>query len=268
MKRLFLLILAAALFIIIVHVKPDAKEKPYQFENAFNDSCEKAVKINKYQFVSRIYENFFYHLQLIDKFSLEEKIDIMKALYLNLSDKYPFTLIIKNYQDRKDLLIAIRIHPENKTGIPVFVMTNYDLKNKKMITKEEELNNAYASLYYLAGDRFVHYSQYKIDARALEKEGPNNIADIYIFDEKPENDAAAQDMLLKHLGELKDDREKYIPLMTLCQYYLTVQNYAKADETLKEAKKLLYKNKNDNWNIIYTITIDEYAIVKAVCAGK
>lgn len=218
--------------------------------------------LNPYFFLNYFYTDALLNLDLLGRFTIEEKTAMVKRLFANLREEYPAKLIVKDYIRGKDLEIAYRIL-NGKGGRSLVMLTNYNARTKRIVTGGN-LAEAYATLYYIKGKKLV--SNHYIYTKELEdknKDNPNNLADLYIFDDVDENDAAIEKMLLEQIGTVGIPSRKFVALSTLCQYYLSVKDLNKTKETLQQAFNVLENEiteKKEYWGVLYTVMREEYAI--------
>lgn len=129
------------------------------------------------------------------------------------------------------------------------------------------MKNAYAAYYYLKDNKLIK-SQYvfsKKEEKALIKsKNINNLADYYIYDDNPENDQKAKELLIKEIYETKDVNHKYFCMMTLTEYYFTKNDLEKVKQIIADAKPILLQVKDQlksDYELIYNVTNDMYKLM-------
>jgi hypothetical protein len=253
------------ILLMIIYSSLSSATTDYKIINDNNKSYSKSLKLNKFIFVSYIYEHCFCNLNLLDKLSFSDRKIIIAKLYLNLSRDYPVQLIIPNYEKSNELLVSIRVQPIKKAEYEsVILATNYITSKNRLIIKDEEFNDAYATLYYIVNDRLIYYKY--LDNTDAENEyiknnEINNLANHYIYDNNFKNDDQCENLLINYIKN--DDLNKtFIARLTLVQYYLLNNNFNKALKVLNETDNIIKKNKYDNWQELYNYTKEEYELTK------
>lgn len=96
----------------------------------------------------------------------------------------------------------------------------------------------------------------------------NNLADLYIFDERVENDSLVEDLLFEHLDTTESAVLRYVGYLTLAQYYMITDDLEKAEENLAEAEMMFadYFTEEDkaNLGLPFIVTKEEVQIMALV----
>ena len=93
---------------------------------------------------------------------------------------------------------------------------------------------------------------------------PHNLADLYIFDERAENDHLIEELLLEYINSSYSQVSKFVGNLTFVQYYMVTNELEKAREKLAEAEALFAdlegRDKKD-WRVPLLITQEELQII-------
>ncbi len=108
------------------------------------------------------------------------------------------------------------------------------------------------------------YSKQK-EAELIKADNINNLADYYIYDNKPDNDAKAEKMLTGRIKETKDINEKFICMLTLSEYYCIRNDLKKVKKLLAELKGMLPQlddRLKGNYEMIFNAANDMYTMMQ------
>jgi len=164
----------------------------------------------------------------IQHLTSDDKILIIRTVLNNVNAKKPAMLIIKDYETNSSLNIFFRIF-SNQNNTSLIVVTNYNIKSKKLAKNKSEFESCYGILYHIMIGKLVKDNDLheKGKKSAFDK---NLKADLYLFDEIEKNDNEIEQLVKEHIKEEKEPFRNYIGHITLVQYYISVKRY---DDALK-----------------------------------
>lgn len=276
-KRILGLVILVMLLVVCVQGEAKAGIWPFTSKSKQPEKLDYTVRVlkpvgaNTYNLnlffpVNGFYTDIFYQCNLIDKFTLEEKMQIIKEVFYNLSPDEPVLVFIDKFDGKNGLMFYFKI--VNYEGKPaVLVMTNYDPKKKKVLLTEKDLDNAYMNLYHICDDRLVAhsclYDQKLLDQLKKDQEW-NNIADRYLFDERLDNDSQVEGLLTQAL-DTDVPELRLVTNMTLVEYHLVSANFEGAGQALENGLSIVdneIHDRKDYWKQLYKMTEEIYEITK------
>jgi hypothetical protein len=244
-KSILMICLTAAVFLGSCATEQQTGEitSIYTYEILMPDQPETDIlDVNTYTAVHLLYMDIFYRLDLMDALSAEDKAEITGAMMNNISFRYPVNVIIRDYFTEGDLKLGIRLGQDS--GPPYIVlMANMDRTNGRMISNEDSFGNAYYVLYYVVNGSMVRESNLfdpSMEQEYLSQDIPNNLADLYLFDEKPDNDRLIQGYLEEGVRG-GDPFSRAVAHATWAQYCLSLNDYSGAAAHLEEVSGLRRK---------------------------
>lgn len=226
--------------------RPDYDGRHYRIYVDKSDTNVK-YKVNDFYSVYYVYMNVIRALDINEELSDHEIEKIICIIIDNLKKRKIVQLQIDNHRGTGTLRVTLRPEIAPKKGKAIlWIVSNYNANAKQVVTGEAE-KDAYATFFYLEGDKLVKYqyvSQPKSDAD-LKKLSVNNLADYYLLDGDPANDKLGFNLLLKEIEKMGDVPDRALLYMTLSEYYLLSQRVERAKECLDKAEAII-RGLNDN----------------------
>lgn len=264
------------LLVVLVQGEAQAGFWPFTSKSKQPEKLEYSVEVTKpvnkntynlnlFYPVNGIYTDIFYQLDLMEKFTLEEKTKIIKEIFFNLSADNVVFLTIQKFDGKNPLAVGFKIVKyEDKNAL--MVVSNYDPKKKKVIMNKEEMKNASMNVYIICGEKLVAYSclySAAEEAELLKGEEWNNLGDRLLFDELADNDIRIADALGKGL-ETDVPELKFAATMTFVQFYLMSGNFESARQSLENGSTIIDNEIEDKdyWGKLYKMTDEVYQITK------
>ncbi len=242
-KTSLLLIIIASLFLIAA--LPSFKSGDYRI---IVENSDKNVdyKADDFYSVYYVYMNVIRALGVSDR--LGER-DIGKVIFMiidNLKKGNVVQLQIDKYKGGT-LRVTLRSDIAPKKDKPgLWIISNYNAKTKQVVSGEDQ-KDAYATLFYLVGNKLVKY-QYahepKTDAE-LKKMSVNSLADYYLLDGDPGNDKVGRDLLITETEKPGDMPDRAMLYMTLSEYHLLAGKVESAKQSLDKAQAAMESIKDE-----------------------
>lgn len=269
MKRVFftlLLVLALSTFVTAQSVQLEY----IGFSLPEGDRGENRYNLEPYYFLHYFYTDVLNIFDLLEPLDLQVKTVMFEKMFNNISEDYPVGIVIKFADREEPLRISYRVF-FTENGRPVLIMlTNYDLEKQELLA--EYSDNCYACFYYIFGDKLVDdYHLFSTEKEAEYQGNLNNLADMYIFDERAENDQLVKELLTEYINTAPAQISKFIGHLTYAQYYMVSGELEKADEALTVAGMLfddyLEEADQENWRIPLTTMKEEAEIMAQFKSG-
>jgi hypothetical protein len=245
----------------------EGKKLDYTIKEFFNE--EKAeYHFNKFYPIHYIYINIFFAFDLHDSFTYEQKKDIIKKIKAIISKNNMTEFRITNFKDNKDLILTYT--PDHPPKYPnetvIWFISNYDF-NKNKIVSGDNMKNAYATFYYVKGDALIKY-QYEYstekEEELINEDNINNLADYYIYDDNPDNDEKAKQLLNECINETADVNRRFVCMLTLTEYYFLRNDLKEVKKIIGELKLLLPQldeKRAENYRLYYDATNELYQMM-------
>lgn len=245
MKKFTLLLVIASLFLV-------ASKQPF-FEGAdYRIYVEKSAdnvdyKVNDFYSVYYVYMNVIRALDINDRLGDRDIEKVISLIIDNLKKRNVVQLQIDNHKGTGTLRVTLRSDLAPKDNKPaLWIISNYNVQTKRVVSGDEE-KNAYATFFYLIGDKLLKYQRVhepKSEAE-LKKMPVNDRADYYLLDGDPANDALGKDLLIKEI-----EKEKNVPVqaflyMTLSEYHLLSGKAGNAKQCLDKSQSLIESLKDE-----------------------
>ena len=249
-KTTFLLIIIASLF--LTASRPDIRPvfTSGNYRIYILEKSDKGVeyKVNDFYSVYYVYMNVIRALDVNMRLGERDIEKVISLIIDNLKKRNVVQLQVDNYRGPGGALsVTLRqdIAPEGNKPI-LLVVSNYNAKTKRVVEGDDQ-KDAYATLYFFAGDKLVK-NRYVFEAKseAELKKGPvNNRADYYLLDGDPRNDALGKDLLTKEIEKPGDAPDRAVLYMTLSEYHLLAGNVGSAKQCLDKARTVIKSVKDD-----------------------
>lgn len=269
MKR----IVFSLVLVLVFSAFASAQIEYIRFAVPDEENSANLYNLEPYYFLHYFYKDVLYFFDLMEPLDLTTKTLMFEKMFNNLSADYPVGIFLKIAGWDEPLCISYRVL-SNEDGMFVVMVTNYDLKQQEILADFSE--NCYARLYYIFGDKLVNGDKlFSAEKEEDYQTNLNNLADLYIFDERVENDSLVEDLLFEHLDTTESAVLRYVGYLTLAQYYMITDDLEKAEENLAEAEMMFadYFTEEDKTNLglPFIVTKEEVqimALVKGAAAGN
>lgn len=242
MKKLILLVVIIGLIgNSLYSTELNKTNKKYEYKIG-SKTLDKEFEWNLFYPTYYLYTVFNMIFELDNYMEDKELKAITKTSIKLLSQGYQSHLIIKNYSNLKNLEITMtpRVSPKDKNKFYILIITNYDLKKKKVVSGDG-MKNAFANFILLKDDKWIKGSNRFNKDEAInfkEEMKINNLCDMYLYDEIKENDELIEDLLINNIKTTDDIVEKYFSTMTLNEYYLFSGEYEKGKKQIEVGTNL------------------------------
>jgi hypothetical protein len=256
-KLLFSLLL---LFVLVPPVS--AQIESIEFSLPEEESSANPYQLEPYYFLHYLYTDVLYFFGLLDELDLPAKTEIFTKLFNNMGAGHPVGVVIKLAGHDEPLRVSYRVFADGDMLL-VYMTTNYDYQKEEILKRFTW--ECYSQLYYIAGDKLVNDNYiYSEEKEEIYKVNLNNLADLYIFDERAGNDHLIEELLLEYINSSYSATSKLVGNLTLAQYYMVMNELEKAQESLAEAEALFAdlegRDKKD-WRVPLLITREELQII-------
>lgn len=241
-KTTLFLIIAAGLFLIAARpaLRPVLTGGDYRVYIEKSDKNAE-YRVNDFYSVYYIYMNVIRAIDLTDRLGDRDIEKLISLIIDNLKKRNVVQLQIDNYKGSGTLRVTLRSDLAPRDGEPaLWVLSNYHAQTKRVVSGDEE-KDAYATFFYLMGDKLVKYQRIqepKSEAE-LKKMPVNDRADYYLLDAVPENDEIGKDLLVKEIGREKDAPVLAFLYMTLSEYHLLDGDVKSARQSLDKARTII-----------------------------
>jgi outer membrane protein OmpA-like peptidoglycan-associated protein len=237
------IIIALFLFLFFTNLFSYSKSKiiedNFNYKIEISDNKNLLPKsFNKYNCIHNLYYDIFATLNP-ENITLIQKTNIMSYICTYLQLDYKIDLYIKNFRLNKDLKISL--FESNELAIKgqnnILLVTNYNVKDNKILTAKDNKENVYKKLYEIKNGLFISANslfQSEKEKEFISKNNKNSLANLYLFDEIVSNDAKIEDLLKKAISE---NNKNTTGSITLAQYYISKIDFINAERILIDAEK-------------------------------
>ena len=180
------------------------------------------LQVSRYHMFHHLHSDVFLRLKLAPRFTAAEEHEIVTHMFSNLSERMPTRLVVPGYDGTKDLIVGMRVLSGFGSRKSIILIANVSVETGSVLEPGADMKQAYARVYHVLGGRLIERSQvYSAEAEARLKIGsPLSLADFYIMDEDPKNDAQAVALLQRLQAESKDPLERFIAFLSLGQLHM------------------------------------------------
>ena len=242
------------------------QEKPYYIE-VLPSPVEKEYIINPYSFIHSFYSLVFYDFRITDIISIEDRKYIMNKVYTGIGSGAQVSFVIKKYLGVDKLSFVFFVH-SNTHEMTLQLKTNYDEGAGVLVPLEipkEEWKHCVSAIYNLIDLKLVHkknmYSFIK-EETLLEERQFVNLAHLYIFDEKEENDSQVEEILQNIIKQNSGNEKSLIASLELSYFYLLNNRVNDTDSVINNATSLLEGEKMAELKWKYILVGEEMEILK------
>lgn len=219
---LLIIVLVTPAFIYSGHLKAEK-----YVINLHEKDEEQLFSINRFRFVHMVY-------RVYDTFGLggfipsEDFGSVVKNLYEDLRRNYQKQMIVKQYENGKDLKILFKfLRFKEQKDFGFYVVTNYDLKAKGIAIDPSTCEDCHTLWYLYGGDLLTDHNKKiepsKATAAQIKAEtfdDLNALATKFIFDDSKANDIQIKNLLDAGLKKAKNEKEMIILFTTYIEYLL------------------------------------------------
>ena len=213
------------------------------FITTHQKDLEKKFEINSFRFIHMI-DRAFRAFKLSGYISEKELPALLKNLYEDLKQNYQKRVVIKNFKDKKSLILLFKFLKREGGGkFDFFIISNFDLKSKTLQSPKDSCNNCWAA-FYLYNDKLLTNYKYESNKTSQKKRQKNKPSDLndqandYLLDEITSNDILIENNLKKALNLSNTHVDKGIILATYVEFYLYQNQLILATRKFKEIKEL------------------------------
>jgi hypothetical protein len=225
-------------------------DPPYYIET-FEMQEKKNIHINTFYYVNHFFLHVLTNFGILDSLNNEDVEYIVGETLKGLSSGEPVNFIYNRFSGEKKLAISLSIVAKDKNNY-LLLLTNYDSKKQDVLpldTPKEKRQDCFTSIYYIAPDKLVnenHFYSKEVENELKKSGNLLNLADFYIFDEKPDNDVLIEEILTKAYANQKKPEDKFQAAILFSLYYMMIDKPDLALSALENARTLLDKNIKTN----------------------
>ncbi|MBR7064000.1 MAG: hypothetical protein IKI31_02470 [Treponema sp.] len=201
---------------------------------------------SEFGFVALFYERIAFNFDLLNKIDSQKLQESCKFILTSLKQGKKAQLLVKNYDDGKDLYFNFGQFQKDETSI--LVTSNYDAVTKKLLQKGDDLRNSFALLYQVVDGLVVKSNAPK---EAEKSDNKLHYANNLLFDKNKKNDSAIKKLLEEEIAENKTPAAYIV----LSQFYFSSKNVKWGLKFLEENKSAI--TKDENLSKIYEYTYAE-----------
>ena len=131
---------------------------------------------SKFEFVTLFYQDIFFNRNLLNSVNREDLRAVCRMVYENLLQGRKSQIVVKNFLDGQDLVIAIGQLPGTNDNL--LITTNYNSAENSIITDPEDLANSWALLYYIDSGKLVYYKKINEERQTAQQKLQQNLSDL------------------------------------------------------------------------------------------
>ncbi|MBN2440674.1 MAG: hypothetical protein JXJ04_04995 [Spirochaetales bacterium] len=243
-------------------------EKPYYIE-ILPSLTDKDYTINPYSFIHSFYSMVFYDFRLTTLIPLEERKEIMKTVYDEILLGSQVNFIIKKYMD-VDKLSFVFYTFSSRQGLICELKTNFDEGAEVLVPLDmpkEEWKRCVSINYQLINTKLVHKSEmysFAAEQNLLENNDFVELAHLYIFDEKEENDDQIREILDKIIRRNSGNDLGIKARLELVFFYLLNNDISSAEIIMSQINQLMPEEAGSTLYTDFIITNEEMEILKTI----
>ena len=202
------------------------------------------LKMDDFYLTHHLYIDLFLRENLFPEASPEEVASVLKAIkkYVSLENKLDIEI---NKPGKGNYLIRIAILKKDDGTELLIAFTNWSV-NKQAFEKEITFeNNSYTRWYFLNGNKMT-YRKDMSDKNDYETMSKLDLANAYLFDELPDNDAKIPKMLIKFLNQDNIDvSDRILANLILLKYQILKRENEIVTKQKEYVTKLFETNGNN-----------------------
>jgi len=229
------LLLGALTFLLMTFDAPP-KEKFEIFRE--NETSTHELGISKFHFVHQTFADSFFMLNLYKELSYDEMAVILQNIYngVTLKDK-----VRVEYQETAPAIgKVVYFTKEDPEKGNIFVMlTNFSNATRKF-EENPDGKDQLARWYFIKGDKLVYRKDiYTKEKEEASKNGePYELIDLYLFDDKSENDKLVKTLIDALLSSKTTGVNKLYGYLYLSEYHLLNGNLDESEKAIQEMTSL------------------------------
>lgn len=189
-----------------------------------------------------LYIDLFLRENLFPQASPEDVSAVLKAIKKYVSEENGLTIEIEK-PGKRNYLIRIAILKNDDGTELLTALTNWSVK-KRVFEKEIRIeNDSYARWYFLNGDKMT-YRKDMSEKNDYSKMDRIDLANAYLFDELPDNDAEiGKAIAIKLISSPLNVSDEIMANLVLLKYYIFMRDI---DEVAKQTTLVLELFKKNN----------------------
>jgi|GEM_PF-882176 len=196
----------------------------YQAKNA--DFSFPDIK-SDFGFVSAFYERICFSFGLLDFVDADTLRKSCAFINRSLKDGKKIQFVVEKYENDADLIFSFGPFADERNT--VLVTSNFDVREERLLRRDESMENSWGMLYYIIDGRIINYTA---SDNAEKNEDTVHYANEMLYDKNPAND--------KKIGILLEKEIKQNP--SAMAYIVLAQSYFN-EKKIKKGLRLLEDNK-------------------------
>jgi hypothetical protein len=199
------------------------------------------LKMDDFYTTHYLYIDLFLRENLFPEATADEVSSILKAMKKYVSSENKLSVEIERPGNQKYLIRFVVLKRDDGTEL-LIAFTNWTVQKRKFETEIDIKNNSYTRWYFLNGNRMT-YRKDMSDQNDYTSMSQIDLANAFIFDELPENDAQIKPLLDTAL-ELADIAlpDKIMGHLILLKYYIFQKDSNSITKQVKRLEDLFEEN--------------------------
>ena len=203
------------------------------------------LKMDDFYLTHYLYIDLFLRENLFPEASPDDVSEILKAIKKYVSVENKLTIEIEKPGERNYIIRLAILKKDDGTEL-LIAFTNWSSK-KRIFEKEIKINNdSYTRWYFLNGDKMT-YRKDMSNQNDYSNMTKSDLANAYLFDELPENDAKIKGLVDEILADNKlTISDNIMANLILLKNYIFERNSEKAASQTDYLTELFKKNKSES----------------------
>lgn len=202
------------------------------------------LKIDDFYLTHYLYIDLFLREDLFPDATLEDVSSILKAIkkYVSIENKLDIEI---EKPDKSNYLIRIVVFKKDDGTELLIAFTNWSTKKRKFEKEIKMENDSYTRWYYLNGNKMT-YRKDMSNQNDYFNISKSDLANVYLFDELPENDSKIKSTIDEILKENNLSISNNIMAnLLLLKYYIFQRNNSGINKQTEYLEKLFKTNKSE-----------------------
>lgn len=228
----------------------------YQAKNA--DFTFPDIK-SDFGFVSAFYERICFSFGLCDTVEAETLRKSCALINRSLKDGKKIQFVVEKYENDADLMFSFGPFGDEQNS--VLVASNFDAREKRLLRRDESMENSWGMLYYVIDGRFINYSA---PDNAEKADDTVHYANEMLYDKNSANDKKVSILLEKEIKQ----NPSAMAYIILAQSYFNEKKIKKGLRLLEKNKDLILKlSRQSDMVDIFNCTYEEGMALELIYGG-